>query len=127
MIRRTRHLAILVPLLLAMGCSGFSASNVGDPSLQDKLDFRSNLALLHVGMPADSFDLLFAPALKPGDTGIVHKVRIATIAGERISYELGWLSEPLHQTGHKPIEEITVIRAWVQMEQGRISGIRDKG
>ncbi len=124
MIRRTRHLAILIPLLLAMGCSGFSANNVGDPSLQDRLDFRSNLALLYVGMPADSFDLLFAPALKSGDTGIVHRVRIATIEGERISYELGWLSDPLHQVGHKEIEEIAVIRAWVQMEQGLISSIR---
>ena len=126
MIRRARHLVCLLPLLIAMGCSGFSASNVGDPSLQDRLDFRSHLALLHVGMPADSFDLLFDQALKPGETGILRRTRIVTSEGERLNYELGWRSDPRHQVGHKAIEDIDVTRAWVQVEQGRISSIRTK-
>lgn len=126
MFRRAHPIWILLPLVVAAGCTGLSAGNVGDPTLQDRLDFRSSLALLHVGMPVDSLDLLFAPALEPGDTGILRRARVATSEGERLSYELGWLSDPRHQVGHKAIDDIEVVRAWVRVEQGRISSIHEK-
>ncbi len=124
MIRRNRHLALLPLLLFAVGCTGLSASNVGDPSLQDRLDFRSRLAMLHVGMPVDSLELLFAPAQKPGETGILHRARIATSDDLRLTFDLGWRSDPRHQPGHKAIEEIDVMRARVIVEGGCIRDIQ---
>jgi len=120
---RLSFVAVLLALPFAIGCSGLAASNVGEPTLQARLDFQHGLARLTVGMPVDSLEMIFQDVKKPGEAGILRRATIITEDRERVSYRLGWLSDPRHQIGHKEIEEIEVTRATVIVEQGRIHRI----
>ena len=116
----------IAPLLLALslaGCSGLAASNVGDPTLQTRLDFQSGLDQLHVGMPADSLDLLFAEAIEPGQAGILRRARFVTAGSTRSNITLGWRSDPRHQIGYKDSAETEIARALVVVEDARVTRI----
>jgi hypothetical protein len=106
---------------LGAGCAGgLSATNVGEPSPQARADFESRLALVRPGMPADSLELLFAPATEPGAAGILRRTRVTTAAGESGTVSLGWRSDPRHQIGRKTSREVEVERALVDNEGGRV-------
>ncbi len=107
-------------LCLLLGCSGISSSNVGTPSGQDIREFDQALAALHIGMPADSVPLLFAQAVNKGDIGILRTTRMVTESFTRITYTLGWKSDPVHQVGHVNLEEIDQEDAQVIAEDGKV-------
>ncbi len=109
--------------LAAGGCTGFAASNVGDPTLQTRLDFQARLDLVHPGMPADSLELLFVPAAQPGEAGILRRTRIVTAEGENATVSLGWRSDPRHQLGRKTSREVEVERALVVIAGARVVSI----
>ncbi len=108
-----RHLLILGAIALVAGCTNFSGSNVGEPNAQTRFQFRKNLAMLRTGMPADSLELLFSPVEKPGQAGILGRSRVKTKTAERVSYTLGWRSDPKHQLGVKASDELDVTLATV--------------
>lgn len=109
---------------LGAGCAGgLSATNVGEPSPQARADFESRLALVRPGMPADSLELLFAPATEPGAAGILRRTRITTAAGESGTVSLGWRSDPRHQIGRKTSREVEVERALVVVEGAQVVSI----
>lgn len=113
----------LIPLALVLACGGLAASNVGDPTMQQRLAFNAGLAMLHVGMPMDSLNLIFAQAKQPGEAGILRQVRIVTADTEQLRITLGWRSDPRHQIGLKALEEIEVVKAVVVAEDQRIRRI----
>jgi hypothetical protein len=116
-------LALLALGLGLTGCGGLAASNVGDPTLQARLDFQARLDLVHPGMPADSLDLLFAAAAQPGETGILRRTRIVTAEGESGTVSLGWRSDPRHQIGGKTSREVEIERALVVIEGARVQRV----
>jgi len=129
---RAFGVGFLAPLSLGMGlaagggCGGFAASNVGDPTLQARLDFQARLDLVHPGMPADSLDLLFAAATQPGEVGVLRRTRIVTAAGESGTVSLGWRSDPRHQIGRKTSREIEVERALVVIEGAQVVSVQQR-
>jgi hypothetical protein len=120
---RILHAAPALLVLAATGCTGLSASNVGDPTLSTRLEFESRLDLLHVGMPADSLGLLFAQAATPGQAGILREASIVTAEGTRRNVTLGWRSDPRHQTGYRESTETEIARALVVVEDARVKRI----
>ncbi len=116
-------IALGMGLAGAGGCGGFAASNVGDPTLQARLDFQARLDLVHPGMPADSLDVLFAAAAEPGEAGILRRTRIVTAEGESGTVSLGWRSDPRHQLGRKTSREVEVERALVVIAGAQVLSI----
>lgn len=115
--------AIILALPLALGCGGLAASNVGEPTMQARMDFDFSLAQLHEGMPVDSLEILFEDVKKPGEAGILRRAVIVTEERKRVNFTLGWLSDPRHQIGHKEIEDLEVARAMVIVEDDIIRRI----
>ena len=111
-------------LLLTAGCAGISGTNVGTPTPAAQRLFLERLALVHPGMPADSLDLLFAPAEEPGQTGILFRTRIITDEFTRESLQLGWKSEPKHQGQFKSQSEIDQVDAVVEIQGGVVLHLR---
>ena len=109
--------------ILLAGCTGFSPSTVGEPTWETRAQFQRNLSLLRAGMPADSLALLFAEAKAPGEAGILHQARIVTTELERVTYTLGWKSDPRHQIGVKDMSEIDVAKATVIAENSRVISV----
>jgi len=113
----------LLPLFL-VACGAIYASNVGEPSSSDKLRFARALDRLEVGMPEDSITAFFDAAEKPGQAGILHRSRVKFDDFERVSYLLGWKSEPKHQGAYKRPEDIDQVQARVEVREGRIHKIK---
>jgi len=123
-VRRLEALtAVLLLLLLSAACSGVAGSNVGEPTSRARFEFKRKLEALRVGMPADSLEMIFAEARQAGETGILHKTRLVTSDLERVTYSLGWKSDPRHQIGNKNLEDIDVERASVVAENAAIVAI----
>lgn len=116
--------AFLLVLTCLAGCGGLSGTNVGEPTPQARSDFSAKLKTLEVGMPADSLEALFEEAHQPGDTGILHKAKVVTTEFERVTYSLGWKSDPRHQIGVKEMEEIDVEKASVTVVGARVVSIK---
>jgi hypothetical protein len=116
----------LSPLLLLflIACSGIHASNVGEPHSGEKLRFMRSLDQLEIGMPEDSITALFTQAEEPGQVGILHRSSVRFDDFERVTYQLGWKSEPRHQGAYKRPEDIDQILALVEIREGQIFRIK---
>ncbi|MDP6418569.1 MAG: hypothetical protein QF492_04340 [Candidatus Krumholzibacteria bacterium] len=117
---------LLIPLLLLGACSGIHVSNVGVPSRQTRWEFEEKLLLVHPGMPEDSLSLLFPTAERAGSTGLLHRSSMITDDRVRSTWHLGWKEEPTHTTDPRDIEKIDVIRGIVEVQDGRVRGIKVK-
>jgi len=121
-----KRFAPILALLLS-ACGGFYASNVGEPSAGEKLRFETALDRVHVGMPEDSLLLLLRPAEKAGEAGILLRSAVSFQSTSRVTYRLGWRSEPRHHGGVKRPEDIDQVRAVVEVREGRVTKITPAG
>jgi len=72
---------------------------------------------------ADSLELLFAEATRPGQAGILRRARIVTAGSTRSNITLGWRSDPRHQIGYMESDETEIARALVVVEDARVTRI----